>query len=443
MPFPPMPTQVRCAQCSSNFIVQVRTIIDVGQEPELKEQLLRGEINFARCPKCGAGGVLSAPLLYHDPAKELLISFVPAEMGMTADEQEQVVGSLLNAVMSQVPAEERKAYFLQPKTALTFEGLYDDILEADGISKEMLEWQRSRLQLLSSLLSAVDDDPTLDELVEEHRKELDYEFLLLLSDLMDARQEEAPEMVESLTTLRTKLLARVDISGQPIPTLNTDLSFDEWVEALQRAAAGPSLSRVVEANRERLDYGFFQNLTARIEAAEAAGETERAAELSTLRQRILDEMDALNRRMQQAQDQATLLLMDLLEAEDQAAAVREKAQQIDEFLLGTLVRMRETAERNQDSRRVARLNGLLETITDVLEENLPPEARLINKLLRAEYPDGTNGVLEQSRGMLTDEFLQVFDEQVAELEQMAETDLVEHLKQVRGQIVAKRTILRA
>ncbi len=362
---------------------------------------------------------------------------------MTAEEQEPGGGSLLNAVMSQVPAEERKAYFLQPKTALTFEGLYDDILEADGISKEMLEWQRSRLQLLSSLLSAVDDDPTLDELVEEHRKELDYEFLLLLSDLMDARQEEAPEMVESLTTLRTKLLARVDISGQPIPTLNTDLSFDEWVEALQRAAAGPSLSRVVEANRERLDYGFFQNLTARIEAAEAAGETERAAELSTLRQRVLDEMDALNRRMQQAQDQATLLLMDLLEAEDQAAAVREKAQQIDEFLLGTLVRMRETAERNQDSRRVARLNGLLETITDVLEENLPPEARLINKLLRAEYPDGTNGVLEQNRGMLTDEFLQVFDEQVAELEQMAETDLVEHRKQVRGQIVAKRTILRA
>jgi hypothetical protein len=438
-----MPTQVRCSQCNSNFIVQVRTILDVGQEPEVKEQLLKGEINYARCPQCGAGGILSAPLLYHDPAKELLISFMPAEMGMSDTEQEEVVGSLVNAVMGQLPAEERKGYFLQPKTVLTFEGLYDAILEADGISKEMLDRQRAQLQLISSLLSAVDDEPTLDKLVQENRARLDYGFFLLLSDLIEAREEESPEAVEGLAKLRNRLLERVDLGGEPAPTLSANLSFDDWIAALQEAAAGPSLARLVAANRERLDYGFFQNLTARIEAADAGGQADLARELTELRGRILEEIDALNRRAQETQDRATLLLFELLEAPDQAAAVRAKAGQIDEYLLGTLVRVREAAERNKDADRVARLSHLLETITDVLEENLPPETRLINKLLRADYPDGTNRVLEQSRGMLTDEFMKTFDEQLAELEETNEADLVEHLKQVRGQIVAKRTILRA
>src|SRR5450756_2194500 len=95
MAFPVMPTRVNCPQCKKPFMVELHTVVDVGQEPELKEALLRGEINSARCPECGAGGMISTPILYHDPAKELLISYVPAELGMKLDQQEKFIGCLL------------------------------------------------------------------------------------------------------------------------------------------------------------------------------------------------------------------------------------------------------------------------------------------------------------------------------------------------------------
>jgi ribosomal protein S27AE len=75
MPFPPIPSQIRCPKCSTAFMVDVRTILDVGQEPELKEQFLRGELNRAECPQCGTGGLLNTPLIYHDPDKSLLITY--------------------------------------------------------------------------------------------------------------------------------------------------------------------------------------------------------------------------------------------------------------------------------------------------------------------------------------------------------------------------------
>jgi len=83
-------------------------------------------------------------------------------------QQEHIVGGLVNAVMNRLPPEQRKGYFLQPRTAITLDGLFDAILEADGVSREVLERQRARLRLVNELLAAVDDDKTLDALVEQH-----------------------------------------------------------------------------------------------------------------------------------------------------------------------------------------------------------------------------------------------------------------------------------
>ena len=55
---------------------------------------------------------------------------------------------------------------------------------------------------------------------------------------------------------------------------------------------------------------------------------------------------------------------------------------------------------------------------------------LLNRLGAGQYPDDTSAILEQSRALLTDEFLQAYDAQVAELEQEAQQGLAEHLKQV-------------
>ena len=442
MPFPALPTQIRCPRCDTSFVAQVRTVIDVGQEPELKEQFLRGQVNYVQCPQCGGGGLLSTVLVYHDPAKELLLTYVPAELNMPADQQEKLIGGLVNAIMNELPAEARKAYFLQPKAVLTVDSLYDTILEADGISKEALEAQRAKLKLINTLLAAVEDDKTLDKLVEEHRGELTYEFFLLLSDAIEAHQADGhDDRAQAMQSLREKLLQRVT---PVMPTTSPKGStYDELIELLRKAQGGSEWRSTIAVNRPRLDYGFFQALTAKIEAAQVANDRETVTKLTELRQKILEELDSQDKRIREAQDGASLLIMELSEAQDLEAAVRQHSEEINEIFIGLLVRYQDAAKARNDTARAQKLGKILDTAINVIEEKLPPDVRLINKLLRAEHPEGTNAILEEYRGLLTDAFLETYDKYIADLEKARDKELAEHLKAVRGQIVAKMSILRA
>jgi hypothetical protein len=446
MPFPAMPTRIPCPNCGHRFVAQVQSILDVGEQPELKEDLLAGRLNVVRCPQCGTGGLLSTPLIYHDPDKELLIALAPSEMNMSADEQEQLVGSLVNAVMNNTPAEKRKSYFFQPKTVLSYDSLFDIILEAEGFSREVLEAQRARLQLVAELADAVDDEERLEELIEEHRQELDYEFFLLLSEAIDsyrARAETEPrsgveQEIERMTQLREALLERVNPMG---PTVSADAGDDALIDLLLNTEAGAAWQRAVAANRPRLDYGFFQHLTGRIEAAEGS-DKEEAKELADLRKRLLDEIDAQNARITRAQDRASLLLMRLIEAEDPAAAVRENRDKIDEMLINVLSRYQVAAEEEGDEEQLDKLEAVFIAIVEMLEEDLPPVQRLINRLLRADYPDETDEILNQHRGLLNRELLDRIDKALEQFEDQ-EDELGTRLRQIRGQIEAKITILRA
>jgi len=136
--------------------------------------------------------------------------------------------------------------------------------------------------------------------------------------------------------------------------------------------------------------------------------------------------------------------MQLLEAPDVHAAVREHRDEIDDVFLMVLARLQAAAARRQDEARTARLTALLDATLEMLEEHLPPEERLLNRLLRTSTLDEANALLEEQRGLLNETFLAHFDEYLADLEQHGEDSaLLEHLRQVRAQAQAKMTILRA
>ncbi len=441
MAFPAIPSRLRCPNCNASFVVQVHSIIDVGQDPELKEQFLRGEINRARCPECGAGGMLSAPLVYHDPAKELLISYVPAELGLSAEEQERTVGSLVNAVMDAVPPEQRKGYFFQPKIALTYNGLMETILEAEGYSREMLEQQRRWLDLIGELLEAQEDEAAFLKLVEEHRDDLTYEFYLMLSQLVEIEGEQLTEGAENpLATLRDKLLEHAAPTVPPMSGGSADAN--ELIDLLLGIEDDEAWERTVLQLLPRLDYGFFQTLTERMEA-EGAENAEAAEQLGRLRQRLLDLLDRQSQQLRQAEDEASLLIMELLEADDLTAAVQEHADELDEIFFLVLARLQETAAQRNNTRRAERLMRLLEAAREVREQGLPPEMRLVSRLLRAEYPDESNRVLEENRGLLNDELLALYDRYVEQVAKATDEAQRQRLGQIREQIVAKMTILRS
>ena len=135
-------TQVRCPNCQSPVQAEVHQLIDAGANPNLKAHLLSGSLNTAQCPACGTQWQIAAPLVYHDPEKELLLTYVPVEVNQPKDQTERQIGQMINEATESLPMEQRKAYLLQPQSALTFQGLVERILEEDGITREQIEERR-------------------------------------------------------------------------------------------------------------------------------------------------------------------------------------------------------------------------------------------------------------------------------------------------------------
>jgi hypothetical protein len=154
-------------------------LVDIDQDPSAKAHLLSGSHNHVQCGVCGYQGQVATPIVYHDPGKELLLTFIPVELGMPKDEQERVLGRLINQAIDRLSAEQRKGYLLQPQAVLTFQGLIERILEADGITKEEIEAQREKLRLFEDLLRTPEEG--LDEFVRQNDEALDGAFFQLAS----------------------------------------------------------------------------------------------------------------------------------------------------------------------------------------------------------------------------------------------------------------------
>jgi hypothetical protein len=431
-----LPVNVTCPVCQNAFRTEVYNVIDVGQDPELKTQFLQGQLNVATCPSCGQGGMLAMPLVYHDPDKELLLVFIPDQvnMDMQVEEREKLIGDLVNTVIESIPPEQRRGYLLQPQTFFSMERMMEEILKADGVTPEMIEAQREALNLMQELLLAKEDEEHLAELVEEHREALDYEFFLLLSGAIEAaKQADDTEQVQDLNDLRAKLVQLVTPSI-PEP-LAPDATHNELLEALQEAEDEEALRGIVISNRPMIDYAFFQRLTERIESMEAES-AEEAAKLQRIREQVLEITDELDQLAQEAQEQRLSVIEELVESDDLDQAIEENAASYDTLFFMLLTTLMAQAREEENEERLARLEEIQRQVGAFIEENLPPELRLLSQLMAAEYPEETRSVLDENSEMITDDFVQLLHavlENWKEDDQARESE-VEKLQQVIDQV---------
>jgi len=167
--------------------------------------------------------------------------------------------------------------------------------------------------------------------------------------------------------------------------------------------------------------------------------------LTDLRQRILEAVDQQRQAIQELEDEAQLLVAELLGEDDVAQAVRAHRDELNDIVLTTALRLRQTAERKGNQPRVAKLDALVNAILETMEESLPPKQRLINQLFRAETPEETGRILEANRGLLDDDLVEGIESYIAELNQNRDEraqELADHLRGVLQQIEAKRAIQR-
>lgn len=435
---PPQLVSVTCPRCGNQFAAPILNVLDVGRHPEFKAMLLQGRLNVAACPQCGTSGMLNVPFVYHDPGKELLFVFTPNTLNLTGDVQQRLIGDMTNAIINSIPPEQRKAYLLQPKIFLTLPSLVEAILQADGVTPEMLEAQRAKSRLVEQFLQ-VSDELELQALAAEHDEDMDYDFFAMLTaSINTAYARGQRSLAERLLALRSKLLEMsslgrsVRAQREALESLGEKITREELLEKIINAQDDSVVEVLVAAVSPLVDYQFFQMLSDRIEAADE----QEAERLQQLRTKILEIVKRLDMQARAEFDRAGRLLQEIWGSEDREQAIRAHLDEIDDVFISLLTANIQGAREEGQEAVAEELMNLMELIFAIVEEDAPPEIRFINQLLRAEYPQGTQELLEENAEQVNDELLEIMDALGENLEASGREEMGQRLGEIRQQAEA-------
>ena len=385
---------LRCSNCGQQYVGEIETIVDVSKDPQAKARLLTDSLNTAQCPNCGTVNKVIAPLLYHDPGKELLIAMVPMAVQADNATQERIVGDLMN----QLPKDNFKGYMFNPRRALTMQGLIEQVLQADGISPE--EWrarqqeQREQIELIQQLLNA-ESEEQLENLINEHDDEIDQSFFMTMSamtqNLMaNGRTEIAQQIIylqNALTGLTSYGRSLIERQQQVVNELTEALEklppegtrSDIFDLAMQHADRPDYLQTLVRLVRPAMDYQFFQELSTKIGQLPAS-EREKAEDL---RNRLLEITSMID---QQAQAGAVAILQAAINHPEPEAFLRANIGAVDENFLAILQANIENAKKHGNVEASARLTSIQDIVGKIMQE-MESTTTFLRQLLASEDPE--------------------------------------------------------
>jgi uncharacterized protein YmfQ (DUF2313 family) len=314
----------------------------------------------------------------------------------------------------------------------------------------MLQQRRDQGHLINSLIRVVDDEEALRLVVERNRKLIDEEFFGLLAQTFEIYAAQGQQQVlEPLDKLRRFLVDNTEIGSEikkqeqriqhylsrlkpeMQQTELLDLLIDAWQDEDGETMTGIMVSAVLPM----IDYQFLMVLAQRIDAASDPGEAENLKELREFLLRLQEEQRQNNEAMMQ---RVQALLQEVLQAPDTDAALRKRANQIDEVFLNVLAANMRQAQQNKATAAANRLRQVYEQALAIFEERMPEDMRLLNQLLRAPDDAASRKLLQENRELLTKEFV----ESIKTLEEHARNDgsaqLANRLKSLRGQVALMR-----
>lgn len=406
-------TQVSCPNCRQPVVAEINQLFDVNADPSAKTNLLSGSYNLLQCPYCGYQGNLASPIVYHDADKELLLTFVPPELGLPRNEQERLIGGLINQVISKLPQEKRKGYLLNPQSTLTMQGLIERVLEADGITREMIQAQQQRMSLLQRLASA-SDDSVRTEIARQEENLLDAEFFGLLNRLMEVSMMSGDrQSAQQLSELQKSLLPlssygreiqaqsrEVEAAINDLQAAGKELTREKLLDLIINAPNETRLNALVSLARPGLDYAFFQLLSERIDRARGDGRKR----LVDLRTSLLEMTQEIDRQMEAHRQQTRQLIEQILQSGDIPGTMSQALGAVDETFIQELQGMLDEARQQGDLEK----SGKLQQIVDVLQQaSAPPELGLVEEFLDAPDEQARRVFLESNDEAITPEFMEL------------------------------------
>ncbi|MBU2610822.1 MAG: CpXC domain-containing protein [Chloroflexi bacterium] len=408
---PPQRSQISCPRCRQPILAQVEQLFDVTANPGAKQRLLGGVSNVAHCPHCGYSGALATPIVYHDADKELLLTFFPGELGVPVNEQEKLIGPLINQVVNRLALEKRKAYLLRPQSFLTHQSLIERILGADGITPAMIQAQQQRVTLIERLLTSSSEEAR-KQLIQQEASLLDAEFFSLFGRLIEGAAASGQEQVaQQMDALQKQLLAESEYGRQMQSQINEiqeavktlqatgkELTREKLLDILIEAPGEARLSALVSLTRPGVDYLFFQSLSERIETKTG----DERKKLEALREKLLTITRQIDQRMEEEFKRAGEMLGALLAAQDIQKATLERLNEISEAFVQVLNHALQKATQKKDNAQLEKLQQIAAVLQQV---SAPPhEYKLLEKLLDAPDDTALNKMLEEHKDEITPEF---------------------------------------
>jgi hypothetical protein len=420
-------------------------VFDVAQDPSAKQRFMSGRFNAISCPNCRYQGQVATPLLYHDPQRELLMTFVPMELGLPQVEQERIIGKMMNDVINKLPQEQRKGYLLNPKPAFTLQGMIERVLESEGITKEMLEAQRSKVQFLQQLLQLPEDQWA--EQIKQNDAQVDTTLFQLLGASAEATAAQGNRGgAEKMMALQTALLEHSTFGGTvrkrqevlqavaaELQALGQQLTPDKLLALVTQTDDDDRLAAYVSYARPAMDYAFFEALTRRIDKAKP----EDKERLTHTRERLLELTQQVDQATQARMAEATELLQQMLSSPDPRQVITENMPRIDDTFLTVLNLNLEAAQRANRKDVVDRLTQLNEAIMQIMQESAPPELQYINDLLQMESDEAAIAALQAQPELVTQELVDAMAYVQDSVRQNGESPLVERLEQLRAAAVGE------
>lgn len=432
--------QMNCPRCRQPIQAEVEQLFDVGADPQAKQRFLSGQSNQANCQSCGYQGPLTMPVVYHDLEKELLLTYFPPELGLPLNEQERLMGPYITQVVNRLVPEKRKAYLFRPQSMLTMQTMIDRVLEADGITREMIESSQKRLNLIQRLLTS--STSARPEVVRQEEALMDETFFQMVNRLVEASLASGDQnSARALAQLQQEILpmtavgqrmmsetAEVQTAIQALQTASQKgLTREILLDLMVQQKSDAPVAALVSMTRNGLDYEFFSLLTDRINKA---GEEEKQ-KLNDLRQKLLDLTAEIDKRVKERLESANLLLAEIINSTNVEQTFQEHIEEVDEFFAEVLRNELQSARQKGDLDRSAKIQKVIELVQQA--STPPAEFAFIEELISVDDEAARRKLLEQNKDKVTPDLLQMINGLASQMDTEGQAEMAARLQAVYRQ----------
>jgi len=323
---------------------------------------------------------------------------------------------------------------------LTYDTLIEKILEADGITKEMIQNEEKKVNLLRQLLTCSEE--SIPEIIKQEEAQIDQSFFTLFTNI----QASAVQSADDATRKRIKAIQDVLLTEtaygrelkkkaestqkaiKDLQDLGDKLNRDTLLELVLNSPDETYLQTLAGLARDGMDYQFFTNLSGRIEKASSDEDKKKYAEIREKLLEMVQQIDAAIAGQKQLRKQ---VFDEIMKEEDLEQGIARYARAIDDSFLEIAQSELAAARKNGDFIRSGKIQKLIDTIEKMSE--MPPEVEFLEELLQKTDVAELTATLDANKEKLTGDFKKILDSLIAQLQQTPDQqqELLEKLKLIQ------------